>query len=315
MGSYGGISNYVKKRKINKELWIKIICILVAISTFGISFAIAASKYKIKDVPKIEIKSEYIKEYIIISEEISKGKTIINWQELASINSVLNNGDFAVKDRNNLKSIGQMFYKDNKIKDFKTVLADLQFSGDQRDRANQVLEGIKGNVLNSQLKDDKNKEKFIKDIEELAIENYNSYGILPSITISQAILESGWGQSQLATEHKNLFGIKADKRWSGATAKLETKENYDDVIEAFFRKYDNVENSVEDHGKFLSENNRYKENGVFKSKNYMEQAKALQDAGYSTSKDEEGNLTYANKLLGVIRENNLMLYDVKANRE
>ena len=102
--------------------------------------------------------------------------------------------------------------------------------------------------------------EFIESIEQQAYENYKKYGILPSITIGQAILESGWGKSQLALDHNNLFGIKADNRWSGDIATMVTKENYSDEIEASFRKYASKAESIEDHGLFLYEN----EDGTFK---------------------------------------------------
>lgn len=60
--------------------------------------------------------------------------------------------------------------------------------------------------------------EFIKSILDGAKSSYNKYGILPSITMAQAILESGWGSSELAVAHNNLFGIKADSRWDGAVA-------------------------------------------------------------------------------------------------
>ena len=73
------------------------------------------------------------------------------------------------------------------------------------------------------------KWNLLNQVYARSYENYKEYGILPSITIAQAILESGWGKSQLALHHNNLFGIKADYRWSGAIATMVTKENYSDA--------------------------------------------------------------------------------------
>lgn len=156
---------------------------------------------------------------------------------------------------------------------------------------------------------DDNKKEFILKIFNGAIENYNKYGIVPSITIAQAILESGWGSSELAVNHNNIFGIKADSRWSGAIATISTSENYNDSTIANFRKYDSIDESLDDHGKFLSENPRYSEYGLFEKKNYKNQAQALEDAGYSTAKDKNGQLIYAEKLIGIIEKYNLMQYD------
>ncbi|MEG1312327.1 MAG: glucosaminidase domain-containing protein [Romboutsia sp.] len=152
---------------------------------------------------------------------------------------------------------------------------------------------------------------FIKEIELGAKDNYKKYGILPSITVAQAILESGWGQSGLSKSSKNLFGIKADESWDGKIIEVSTVENYNDKIKAKFREYDNYNESIYDHGKFLSENKRYEESGLFKSKDYKKQAQALEDAGYSTKKDEKGNAIYAEMLVNIIRKYNLHKLDYR----
>ncbi|MBP3915987.1 MULTISPECIES: glycoside hydrolase family 73 protein [unclassified Clostridium] len=156
---------------------------------------------------------------------------------------------------------------------------------------------------------DSEKMEFIETISDGAISNYNKYGILPSITMAQAILESGWGNSELAVTHNNLFGIKADSRWNGAIATIATSENYNDSTIANFRKYDNINESIEDHGKFLYENSRYAEYGLFNGNDYKSQAQALEDAGYSTVKNENGEPIYADKLISLIEKYNLMQYD------
>lgn len=161
--------------------------------------------------------------------------------------------------------------------------------------------------VNSYLNEEEN--SFINLILDGAIENYKEYKILPSITIGQAILESGWGKSELAVSHNNLFGIKADSRWDGAVAAINSKENYNDSYISNFRKYDSIEESIEDHGKFLFDSDRYRDNGLFEGKTYIEQAQALEDAGYSTAKDESGVPIYADKLIAIIEKYHLMYYD------
>lgn len=150
---------------------------------------------------------------------------------------------------------------------------------------------------------------FIESIKDKALENYKNYGILPSVTISQAIIESDWGKSTLASEYNNLFGIKADETWKGDKVKFETNENYNDVIYSNFRTYKNIEDSIKDHGKFLFENSRYRENGLFDSTDYKKQAQALEKAGYATIKNEKGELIYSKILIEVIEENKLYVYD------
>ncbi|MGL4912073.1 MAG: glycoside hydrolase family 73 protein [Romboutsia sp.] len=156
--------------------------------------------------------------------------------------------------------------------------------------------------------DEENKQ-FIESIEKEAKKSYEKYGIYPSITIAQAILESGWGKSKLSTESNNVFGIKADASWQGEYVEVITSENYNDKIVAKFRQYDHIDKSIEDHAKFLVENPRYERHGVFDAKNYKEQAQALEDAGYSTKKDEQGNLIYADMLIDLIERYNLQNID------
>lgn len=84
--------------------------------------------------------------------------------------------------------------------------------------------------------------KFLAIVGPLAQADMQKSGILASLTIAQAILESGWGTSELATKANALFGIKADARWSGRAYSKDTKECYDGVtyatITALFRAYD-----------------------------------------------------------------------------
>lgn len=103
--------------------------------------------------------------------------------------------------------------------------------------------------------------KFLAMVGPLAQADMQKSGILASLTIAQAILESGWGTSELATKANALFGIKADARWSGRVYSKDTKECYDGVtyttITALFRAYDSWAESVADHSAFLLANKRY----------------------------------------------------------
>lgn len=200
----------------------------------------------------------------------------------------------------------------NTIKDLKESTISKEIKQEnivQENIEKENYDSVKVDLEFSNIYLDDNKKEFILKIFNGAIENYNKYGIVPSITIAQAILESGWGSSELAVNHNNIFGIKADSRWSGAIATISTSENYNDSTIANFRKYDSIDESLDDHGKFLSENPRYSEYGLFEKKNYKNQAQALEDAGYSTAKDKNGQLIYAEKLIGIIEKYNLMQYD------
>lgn len=268
----------------------------------------------------INISDESIKYYINETDKVSNDKLQLNWQEVAAIDLELNNGIESLDNEGEVQKIAEMFfeYDENKkvicIKSFKSVLDDIGLNYKEKDGASKYLIKIKDNYLNRELIKDKNKMKFIYDINDEAQKNYKEYGILPSITIAQAILESSWGESTLSSEHNNLFGIKADDRWDGKKVNMETKENYDDVIDDYFRVYKSYELSVDDHGKFLSENSRYRDNGIFDKKTYYGQAQALEDAGYATARNEDGELIYADLLIEVIRKNNLMIFDTKAQR-
>ena len=99
-------------------------------------------------------------------------------------------------------------------------------------------------MVSYRLKEDSKYTKFIEEIKDEAIKNYKEYKILPSITIAQAILESSWGESDLAQIYNNLFGIKADSSWKGEYVTLETFEFYDTKIEDKFRVYSNKNQSI-----------------------------------------------------------------------
>ena len=147
---------------------------------------------------------------------------------------------------------------------------------------------------------------FIEAMAPVAQESYKEHGVLPSITLAQGIIESAWGKSGLTVQENNLFGIKADISWTGPVIEMNTQEfvngQYITVV-ARWRVYDRWEDSILDHGKFLKENIRYEQAGVFNAKNYKEQAEALLRAGYATDPN------YSNKLCSMIESYSLDQYD------
>ena len=149
---------------------------------------------------------------------------------------------------------------------------------------------------------------FILNLVPIAQDNYNDYGIFPSVTIAQAIHESAWGKSDLSVKANNLFGVKADSSWKGQTIDMLTQEHINGsniTVMAKWRKYDSFEDSVKDHGKFLKENPRYEQSGVFKAKDYKEQAYAIRMAGYATDPQ------YASLICNIIESYSLNIYDFK----
>ena len=84
------------------------------------------------------------------------------------------------------------------------------------------------------------------------MEEMVKYKIPASITLAQGILESGNGQSKLARQGNNHFGIKCHSDWKGKTMRMD-----DDAPKECFRVYKNAEESYRDHSKFLKNGSRY----------------------------------------------------------
>lgn len=127
-------------------------------------------------------------------------------------------------------------------------------------------------------------------------------GIPASVTIAQAVLESGWGER---APGNNLFGIKADPAWNGDIVTFATHEEYikgvKTPITAKFRAYRGWGESLADHASFIRCNSRYSE--CFKETTGHGWARALQMAGYATDK------SYADKLISIINGRNLTQFD------
>ncbi|MDT8718218.1 glycoside hydrolase family 73 protein [Clostridium sp. 19966] len=145
---------------------------------------------------------------------------------------------------------------------------------------------------------------FINKVAPGAEDAYKKYKVLPSITLAQAMLESGWGSSDLTKKANNLFGMKAFSDWTGPYVEMLTREENSDgssyYISAKFRAYNSWNDSIDDHGKLLTGNLYSK---VIAASNYTEAANALQEAGYATDHN------YANLLIGCIQRYNLDKYD------
>ena len=140
-------------------------------------------------------------------------------------------------------------------------------------------------------------ELYIKKYKDIAISEMNSYGIPASITLAQGILESGNGESRLAVDGNNHFGIKCHNNWNG-----ETIIEDDDEKGECFRKYSNVGDSFRDHSLFLKERGRYEFLFEYKITNYKKWARGLKKAGYAT------NPKYASLLIDIIKKYNLIYY-------
>lgn len=152
------------------------------------------------------------------------------------------------------------------------------------------------------------KEQQNQFIEKMwnAIAGLDLHGLLPSVLIAQASLESDWGLSSLAAKYNNYFGVKKGSTWTGKTVKLKTREvkNGESVyVLADFRVYDSVAESIADRNKLLLKNKRYAE--VPRATTAEGQAKALADAGYATG------TKYYSTLMSRVNNYNLKEFDEK----
>ena len=142
---------------------------------------------------------------------------------------------------------------------------------------------------------DQNQRQFLSAIKQGAMDGAKE-GILPSITAAQAILESGWGSSQLAkVPNNNLFGIKDSEDWHGEIVTVPTQEylNGDYItVNAAFRKYVSWNDSVVDHAKFFTSTEWRKDNyrKVVNETDYRIAAQELKNAGYATDPSYPGKL-------------------------
>lgn len=146
---------------------------------------------------------------------------------------------------------------------------------------------------------------FINKIKDFAIKDWHENKILPSLTIAQAILESGWGKTGLAIKGNNLFGIKG--KYNGSYITMPTKEYINGrwvTVNAAFRKYPSWYESIKDHSTFLRVNPRYHK--VIGEKDYKKACTEIWRAGYATDP------TYPQKLIKIIEGNDLMAIDNKA---
>jgi len=142
------------------------------------------------------------------------------------------------------------------------------------------------------------RKDYINQYKDLAIKEMQRSRIPASITLAQAMLESDNGNSTLARNANNHFGVKCHNSWKGAKIYHD-----DDRRNECFRKYRTVYESYIDHSDFIANGNRYQFLFDFKITDYKAWAKGLQKAGYATSR------TYAHLLIKIIEDNQLYIYD------
>lgn len=140
--------------------------------------------------------------------------------------------------------------------------------------------------------------RYIENYKDMAVDQMRRYHIPASITLGQGLIESGAGQSRLAREAHNHFGIKVGMNWTGPYIVMA-----DDRPDDRFRKYRTDDESYEDHSRFLRNNQRYRSLFALKETDYRGWAQGLKRCGYAT------NPRYAEMLIGVIERYNLQQFD------
>ena len=127
-------------------------------------------------------------------------------------------------------------------------------------------------------------------------------GILASLTIAQAILESGWGKSGLTVQANNLFGIKGTYNGQGVTMKTQEWNGAEYVtVDATFRKYPSWAESVADHSDLFNRLDRYK--NLRGLKDYKLACQYVREDGYATDPN------YSAKLVSLIETYGLTAWD------
>ncbi len=146
-------------------------------------------------------------------------------------------------------------------------------------------------VIAQPARDRISQQDYVEKYKNDAIKDMQRTGVPASITLAQGLFESESGNSDLAREANNHFGIKCHKDWTG-----ETFHKDDDEKNECFRKYNSVLESFDDHSNFLRTRDRYSFLFELDITDYKGWAKGLKKAGYAT------NPEYAHRLIKIIED-------------
>ena len=149
------------------------------------------------------------------------------------------------------------------------------------------------------------KEAFIQKVAEKVRKYAPLYGIcVHSPIIAQAIIESGWGKSGLASKYHNYFGLKCGSSWKGKSVNMTTKEEYKvgtiTNIRDNFRVFDDFDDGIRGYFEFINTSRYANLKGV---KNPEEYVRRLKADGYATSSK------YVDNIMRVISDNKLTRFD------
>lgn len=145
---------------------------------------------------------------------------------------------------------------------------------------------------------------FIEQVGNAAQKNYKKYGILPSMTTAQAILESGWGESELSALYYNFFGMRADSLYTGESATLRTGEEIDGVLikmDGDFRVYHSFEEGIEGYYQFITGYEHY--SNLIWEKDYKTACYKIKEDGWATASN------YSECLIDIIESYDLTRFD------
>ena len=153
--------------------------------------------------------------------------------------------------------------------------------------------------------DARSREAFIREVAPGAVATQRRYGVPAAVTIAQAIDESGWGQSELATRDHNLFGIKGT---GPAGADPEPTQEYQDgqpvAGTASFRVYHSIAESIDDHARLLATSPYYQKSMADRQRPAAFAASLT--GRYATDPD------YGEKLIDLMGQYDLYRYDAPA---
>ena len=150
--------------------------------------------------------------------------------------------------------------------------------------------------------------EFIENVAKYVNKYAYVFGIeVYSPIIAQAILESDWGESELARKYHNYFGLKCGNSWKGKSVNMATKEEYKvgtlTNIRDNFRVYDSMEAGIKGYFNFINTSRYANLRGIKDPEEYI---KRIKFDGYATSSK------YVDNIMRVIRDNKLTRFDYKA---
>ena len=147
------------------------------------------------------------------------------------------------------------------------------------------------------------KRAFFEKYAAAAMEEQRRYGIPASVTLAQMAVESGYGESNLAKQDNNYFGIKASKEWIKSSKPW--SYHHDDHYNDKFCTFGSALESLEYHSKVLMAD-RYKACRQYAPTDHLHWIEGIKKGGYATDPN------YVASIEGVIRKYGLEKYDQMA---